>query len=467
MIGLDGATWDNLMPWIIKGELPLFRELIHKGLRGTCKSTIPSTTCPALPSFYTGLHPTKTKVFGFRNKEGRIITSNKIRGKRFWDVMCEKGVKCFVSGVVTTYPAFIPENGVLVTDPFLAFKEEGFIFPDYEQDKFKGYIMDTLNRQDMLKWQKNDRTKLLNHYLDDESRRFNLIREYLEVNQFDFKLIYFISTDRIQHQLWNNQELILEAYKQAEKWIGELMKMYSDHNFIIFSDHGFGPVPKKAFYINSWLMTKKRFIYKNKTGKLFDGLMKKFYYAGGFGLERYLPINLYEKFYRFFRGQKKGVSDTEFHIEGTETDMRFVNTDKTTVFLDQKWGLKIINTIDYEEVRDKVIKEMMESGYFEEVYKKEELYNNAEIYTTIPDIIFRLKPGYEVRTGFNKNIVEDITFKTRYEGSHDFQREGIFIAFGPDISKKGTKDINIYDLAPSVLKLYGLEADWMDGESIW
>ena len=34
VIGLDGATFDLILPWLCEGELPNFKELINKGASG-------------------------------------------------------------------------------------------------------------------------------------------------------------------------------------------------------------------------------------------------------------------------------------------------------------------------------------------------------------------------------------------------------------------------------------------------
>ena len=41
-------------------------------------------------------------------------------------------------------------------------------------------------------------------------------------------------------------------------------------------------------------------------------------------------------------------------------------------------------------------------------------------------------------------------------GHHDHYRKGVFLAYGPDIkSIKLKKALNIWDIAPTVLKMYG------------
>ena len=54
VIGLDGATWTLLKPWIEKGYLPTIKKLIKEGVHGVLKSTVPPLSIPAWNSIVTG-----------------------------------------------------------------------------------------------------------------------------------------------------------------------------------------------------------------------------------------------------------------------------------------------------------------------------------------------------------------------------------------------------------------------------
>jgi predicted AlkP superfamily phosphohydrolase/phosphomutase len=36
VIGLDGATYDLVLPWATQGQLPTFARLMEEGSRGSC-----------------------------------------------------------------------------------------------------------------------------------------------------------------------------------------------------------------------------------------------------------------------------------------------------------------------------------------------------------------------------------------------------------------------------------------------
>ena len=75
VIGLDGATFDLIKPWVNEGKLPNLKKLIGEGTYGNLRSTIPSATIPAWPSFFTGCNPGKHGFYDFF-KEGKNSYQN-------------------------------------------------------------------------------------------------------------------------------------------------------------------------------------------------------------------------------------------------------------------------------------------------------------------------------------------------------------------------------------------------------
>ena len=50
LLGLDGATYDLLDPWMDAGILPHLKDLLSRGGKGVLRSTDPPTTPPAWTS---------------------------------------------------------------------------------------------------------------------------------------------------------------------------------------------------------------------------------------------------------------------------------------------------------------------------------------------------------------------------------------------------------------------------------
>src|SRR5215211_2491568 len=65
IVGLDGAPFDLMLPWIDDGQLPNLGRLLTDGARSRLESTIPPITPCAWSSFITGKNPGKHRLFDF------------------------------------------------------------------------------------------------------------------------------------------------------------------------------------------------------------------------------------------------------------------------------------------------------------------------------------------------------------------------------------------------------------------
>ncbi len=114
VIGLDGATFDVMLPLLRGGELPTFKRLIDQGLAERL-STLRPTSSPVLwTTVATGKHPGKHGIYGFVDSEGTPLTSNMRRTKAVWSILSERDISVDVVGWWATWPA---ENvkGVMVS----------------------------------------------------------------------------------------------------------------------------------------------------------------------------------------------------------------------------------------------------------------------------------------------------------------------------------------------------------------
>ncbi|MBN1668436.1 MAG: alkaline phosphatase family protein, partial [Anaerolineales bacterium] len=65
IIGLDGATFDLIEPWIAAGRLPNMAELIKTGTSGRLRSTLQPITAPAWTTCITGVNQGKHGLYNF------------------------------------------------------------------------------------------------------------------------------------------------------------------------------------------------------------------------------------------------------------------------------------------------------------------------------------------------------------------------------------------------------------------
>src|SRR4030042_6947088 len=133
VMGLDGATFDLILPWVEQGYLPTFKRLMKEGAWGELESTTPPLTGPAWSSFITGKNPGRHGIYDFvkRNPQGyqwQTINATHRDGMSLWRLLSDHGRKVVVFNVPVTYP---PEavNGVMISGDLPPRKAPDFIFP--------------------------------------------------------------------------------------------------------------------------------------------------------------------------------------------------------------------------------------------------------------------------------------------------------------------------------------------------
>ena len=97
VIGLDGATFDLLVPMAERGWLPNIGRAMQQGAAGVLRSTIPPLTAPAWSSFQTGLTPGRHGVFSFQRRldhslEREFVNSTAVHGPRLWHWLERSGL---------------------------------------------------------------------------------------------------------------------------------------------------------------------------------------------------------------------------------------------------------------------------------------------------------------------------------------------------------------------------------------
>ncbi len=119
IIGLDGATWDVLMPLIKDKKLPTLEKLVKNGSYGVLESTIPPVTGGAWLSLVTGKTPGKTGVIDFLNrKDGSYklypTSSTNFKGHSFWDYLSKANKKVGIFNYPMLFPPY-KVNGFMIS----------------------------------------------------------------------------------------------------------------------------------------------------------------------------------------------------------------------------------------------------------------------------------------------------------------------------------------------------------------
>ena len=100
VIGLDGASFDLIDPWLRAGKLPNLQRLMDNGVKGRLKSCLPPTTSPNWKCYSTGKNPGKLGIFWWENIDFAnrhiYIPTNRAHTRELWDCLSENGMKAGV-----------------------------------------------------------------------------------------------------------------------------------------------------------------------------------------------------------------------------------------------------------------------------------------------------------------------------------------------------------------------------------
>lgn len=268
VLGLDAAPPELLFKKFLD-ELPNLSELIKSGIHAPMRSCHPPITIPAWMVMMTGKSPGRLGLYGFRHRkpgsyaEYYIANSLSIKEPAVWDIAGKQGLKSCLVSIPPSYPPK-PVNGWLISCFITPSAQNPYTYPrplKLEIQKLVGdYIFD-------VEFRTEQRHKLLRELYEMTAQHFKVINYLAEHKPWDFFMFVEIGLDRVQHAFWKffdpehhlyvpNSEfatVIEDYYKFLDQKIGELLKKAGDNlAVIVVSDHGAKRM-KGAFCINQWL----------------------------------------------------------------------------------------------------------------------------------------------------------------------------------------------------------------------
>jgi len=499
VIGLDGATWDRLDPWIADGRLPNLGRLLDSGVRGRLRTVIPPVTAPAWSSFMTGLNPGRHGVFEFivrmRPDFREVPVNATLRdGVPVWTLLSEENRKVIVVNVPVTYP---PEkvNGIQVSGFLTPRGRRDFTHPPEILDELEEALgpYELYHRE---VYQPGAAGPVLDELYRVFDYRLGVARFLATKKEWDFLMVHFWGVDRAQHELWHlgdpahpayDEEegrrfgkRLLDYYTRVDDGIGRLWEEARRKNaaFILMSDHGFGPITR-FFMPNVWLLEQGLLVLKRDP---ITGLKRLAFRAG------LTPAAAYRMLMRLGLARmrlsggfssRKGLVD---RVQKVFLSLSDVDWSRSRVFSKGNYGQMYVNlkgrepfgTVEpgseYESVRDEVIKRLKETPdpetggpLFGEVYRREDIYDGPYV-DLAPDIVY-LPADMSAKALGTMDFSSHRFIENTYGNSGDHRMEGILLAAG-DSLRKGSRveGATIVDLAPTILHLMDCEVPRaMDG----
>jgi len=413
VIGLDGATFDLILPWAAEGKLPNIARTLREGAYGILRSTVPPMTAPAWTTFMTGRNVGKHGIADFLLREPesynfRVVNASHRKTSTLWGYLSNLGKRVGVLNVPMTYPPE-PVNGFLVAGMDTPSPQSPFTYPPTLREeilsRFPGYTIE-VRAFPLLFGHRRDPTRLVRELIRSEQERYRLGQFLRDRCPCDLFTVVFRSTDLVQHWFWKSMDphhphyekgdgqyadAILEVYQHVDRLIGHYLLEGS--TLVIVSDHGAGPIGDRVVHLNTWLRDQGWLSFKPHRGRtLQKGLWKAWKYVRGSTppvlrkvlLRRFLRVR--QRIPSFF-----ALSD----IDWSRTLVYSLEV-RGTIWINLKGrepkGIVSPGT-EYESLRDEVAKRLLElrdpvtgEPLVAKVYKREDLYQGPYL-DLIPDLL--------------------------------------------------------------------------------
>jgi predicted AlkP superfamily phosphohydrolase/phosphomutase len=487
-IGLDGATFDVLLPLLKQKHLTHLASLMKRGAWGRLASTIPPFTGAAWSTLATGQNPGQHGIISFQERDpfnydtsGSGFVSSRRLGSTVWEIMSDHGKKVAVINVPLTYPPRAV-NGYMVSGMLTPPGARDFTYPpsllatlgdDYIVD------LDFLREDDQFRSHGfPPKSEILMKIREMSQVRGKTCLSLLKEKQWDFFMVVFTGTDRLAHFFWDDLESIIQNdgnatgriqsdivryLKELDEIIGRLVETFGKPAVsMVLSDHGFGPSPTSRVYMNIWL---EQIGLLQKRGR--DSLVDLEYWRVRLGRNKQVKRLIRQVIPERAQSSIKSVAESVssdiidwnktqaywvpiyFHVCGIEINL-----------IEKKREGIVTPGSEYEKLRDYIIseaKKMMDpvSGepIVDEVVKREELYSGPYV-EQFPDVILMLKPKYIAAGSLAGRSLTESTSPSR-PGEH--RQDGIFVTTGASVvSLADLPELALVDVPPTILYLMGL-----------
>ena len=486
VIGLDGATWDVLDPWMNDGTLPNLARLRQRGSWGVLRSSIPPITAAAWSTFMTGKRPGKHGVFHFiklfddiapASDKPDLVDASSIKSPALWDVLGHYDRKVALINLPMTYPTravngfmitglLTPRNASIFTYP----PELGGDLPDYTIDLDR--FVDARPYQGILKAEDVAPSLALMHEFQEMlEKRIQASLSLMDSKPWDFYMVVFTGPDRMGHYLWpyhhpadvSDPEIrqlhhaVREYYVRLDEAVGSLVeKAGEDVVVILMSDHGMGPIYTRRAHWNNWLLAHGWLATETNN----SGMSSPDRWLKRLGLPRDRVGRILLRI--------PGLAKSRFMRRATNSSAAAVDKKSSKAYCvpvyNTVFGIRInAEGEEKESLREEITRALEqvtdpETGQHivQSVHRGEEYYHGPYA-KNIPEILVVMNPDYAA--GYRVSHYSSIATELQMSSNHgDHRMEGIFVASGPGIVSNAAalSGLNIEDVAPTVLYLMDL-----------
>jgi predicted AlkP superfamily phosphohydrolase/phosphomutase len=460
VVGLDGADWSLLRPWADAGHLPTVARILDEGVAGDLRSTLPPVTFPAWKCYSTGKTPGKLGVYEWfaYDRASHEISANDasdFRSREYWDVLADRGRRAGVVNMPTTHPAGAQANegdgAVLTVAGSPVSERKAFTSPESLKGELLDEIPDYRVKPDLVL---------------DEASPDELVAEARELfdqrfaaatwlaDEKDCELVHttLFATDTLQHRLWDRPEKLRAAYERVDELLAELLAREDADAVVLMSDHGFAEIDE-IFLVNQWLLERGDLVVEESetrdllaTVGLTEERLKRL--IDRLGLVNLAQSLVPESLQRFFPSESGRVAIQDAAIDRTAT--KAVSLGRGPIYVNR-------DAFPDRAAADAYVDELaadldaLETPAGNPVAAA--VHDPADVYTGErlggPDLLVEYATGVDAPEAIGGGVFGETT---EWLATH--RRTGVFAAWGEDIAT-GSADLDLYDLAPTVLHYLG------------
>ncbi len=440
VVGLDCVPPELVFDrW--RNELPCLKSLQEEGWSARLESVIPPITVPAWSCMMSGKDPGELGIYGFRNRKDHsydglsIANSTAVREDRVWDILGRAGKQVILLAVPGTYPPR-PVNGSLVSCFLTPSAQSEFTYPASLKaeltQKFGPYRLDVEN------FRSEEKERILEQIYRMTEQHFAMARHLLSTRPWDFFMMVEMGTDRLHHAFWKFcdpshrkyekgnrfENAMLDYYRFVDRQVAELWPLLGEETSVfVVSDHGAQKM-EGGICVNEWLQQEGYLSLAQPVAEMtplaqvkIDWSKTKAWGEGGYYCRIFLNV----------RGREPQGVVAPGEVEAVREELKR----KLEAMLDdrgQPLGTK--------------------------VYKPEEIYHAVR---GVPPDLIVLFGNLRWRSVGSLGLGRVHTFEND-TGPDDanHSQHGIFLLREPGLRKRRLDDLNLLDVAPTILHRFGI-----------
>jgi len=459
IVGWDGADWKVLQPMLDAGELPTLAAMMERGAYGDCLSSVPSHSWCAWPSFMTALNPAGHGVFDIlEHKPGASkrlpVTYRSIKARTVFEDFSDAGRTSLAINIPLTFPTPKIKGKVI----------GGGVLPASRSHTHPVELQSELERNGApfpvngMSWTtfRNRPEPFMQEVEAITAKRQKSFEYLLDTTDWDFGVLVYVSTDRIQHCLMEYitpenptypqlketavGRRLRAFYQELDSGLARLLERTDDDDLVmLMSDHGHQLCTRTC--------TMDRILHHLGWLEFSRG-------SFAFNLIRWGPgRRIARRLYDIFKLHGKiSIPASPIDWSKTRAYTSVVSTGEgVSLNLKGREPEGIVERRDYEKIRDEVAASLSEfrdpdtgKAPIGKIYRKEEVLSGAFL-DTAPDLLLVPAPLYSLTHA--KGMVEDGDWL-----SGDHRLEGMVVATGPAVTPGPLRETaHLIDLAPTAM----------------